>query len=307
MARTTEPPDVTRVAGWDRLSYPTTPATTTQARNSQPSVADGDIPDPKTRLAEALQYIGEQLGRQLTAGEIRELGLAYEAEAKAICGACGGVRWLMTNDGNLKACQTCSGPEPLNRRLTVAGFLPGEIPAALHAFKPERQPKGPALTQAKAALEHVGKWVKGTSAPTMLITGKTGTGKTLLAHGAALELCNRRLDVVITSGARFAEYMRRFEDGTADRYRPRLRSCAWLVFDDMGSGGHDPSGYLSAEYEALIDERYRMARPTLVTTNLSEADLTAVAGLRAVSRLYDTSRSAQVVMKDCVDLRRATR
>lgn len=299
--------DDTRGEGWDRLSYPTTPATTTQGQSSPPSGrVDGDIPDPATRVREAIPYISAKLGRPLTAGEIRELTNAYVAEANATCGTCGGLKWLAYDDGgSLRACPTCSGPEPLNRRLAVAGFLPGEIPAALHTFKPERQPKGSPLSQAKAALEHVGNWVRGASAPTMLLIGKTGTGKTLLAHGAALELCNRRVNVVITSGARFAEYMRHFEDGTADYYRPRLRSCAWLVFDDMGAGGHDPSGYLAAEYEGLIDERYRMARPTLATTNLSEGDLAAVVGLRAVSRLYDTSRSAQIVLKDCVDLRRA--
>lgn len=263
-----------------------------------------DTPDPKTRVVEAIPEIAEKLGRSLTDGEVRELTNAYEAEASAACGICNGLRWLVTNTG-LHTCPTCCGPEPLNRRLVVAGFLAGEIPQALHAFKPERQPKGPAQTQAKAALAAVGKWLKSDSAPTLLLAGPAGVGKTLLAQGAALELCNRRADVIIATGYGYSEAMRRFEDGTADRYRARLKSCGWLVFDDLAAQSHDPSGYLLNEYQSLIDERYRMARPTLVTTNHGEGELTAAIGPRGVSRLYDTSRSAQVFMPDCVDLRRA--
>lgn len=282
--------------GWRKPTYSQTPTTTCRARTSPPSRAD-------VRLAEAEPYIAEKLGRPLTADEIRELQFACEAEARAICGTCNGLKWLMQEDG-LRACPTCSGPEPLSRRLVVAGFLPGEMSTALHAFKPERQPKGPAQSQAKAALNAVAKWVKGDGAPTLLIVGQTGVGKSHLSSGAVLELCNRRQDAVMSTGSAFASYMRQFEDGTADWYRRRTRNCAWLAIDDIGAAGHDPSGYLLSEYEALIDERYRMARPTLITTNLNEKDLTAVVGLRAVSRLYDTSRSAQVLMKDCVDLRR---
>lgn len=269
-----------------------------------PQRRNQDIPDPATRVTEAIPYLAEMLGRQLTAEEIRDLVLAYEAEARATCGTCSGLKWLMQKDGP-GACPTCSGPEPLNRRLVVAGFLPGEIPLALHVFKPERQPKGPPLSQAKAAAAAVTKWVKGESAPTLLLVGPAGIGKTLLAQGAALELCNRRADVILATGYGYAEYMRRFEDGTADRYRARLKSCAWLVFDDLAAQSHDPSGYLLNEYQALIDERYRMARPTLVTTNHGEAELSAAIGPRGVSRLYDRSRSAQVFMPDCIDLRRS--
>ena len=265
---------------------------------------DGDVPDPKTRLAEAIPCISEKWGRPLTDGEARELGIAYEIEARGVCGTCGGLMWLQQEDGNLRACSTCSGPEPLNRRLVVAGFQPGEIPTALHVFSPERQPQGPARSQAKAAFNAVTKWVKAESAPTLLIGGDPGVGKSLLAGGAALELCNRRVDVIHAAGVDFAGYMRRFEDGTADHYRKRLKSCAWLVFDDLGAHGHDPSGYLANEYHGIVDERYRMARPTLWTTNLNEKELTAVIGERAVSRLFDTSRSAQVLMKDCLDMRR---
>jgi DNA replication protein DnaC len=139
-----------------------------------------------------------------------------------------------------------------------------------------------------------------------MLLGQTGVGKTHLAAGSVHELCNRRQDAVMATGSGFTAYMRQFEDGTADWYRRRTRTCGWLAIDDIGAAGHDPSGYLLSEYEALIDERYRMARPTLVTTNLSEGDLRAVIGERAVSRLYDTTRSVQVVMKDCVDLRRVS-
>lgn len=281
----------------DRLTYSTIPITTSQDRGSPPSLT-------ADRLAEADPYIAQKLGRSLTAAERRELLADWEQEARQQCGTCNGTTWMQDDDRRTIRCSICQGPEPLNRRLVVAGFLPGETPPRLADFQPDRQPKGAARSQAKRAANATVQWVKNEGAPTLLLAGKTGVGKSHLATGAAHELCNRRVDVLVFSGSICAAYLRRFEDGTADWFRRRSRTCGFLVIDDIGAAGHDPSGYLLSEYEALIDERYRMARRTLVTTNLSESDLMLVIGPRAVSRLFDRTRSAQVLMNDCMDLRK---
>jgi len=109
----------------------------------------------------------------------------------------------------------------------------------------------------------------------LLITGKTGTGKSHILQALALRACEREIRVCYT---RCVDLVDDLYAGLADQtYERRLRRWAraeWLVIDDVGLGQlrrRDDEPTAAHMLFNLLDSRHEQA-PTALTSNIKLSD-----------------------------------
>ncbi|WP_236652146.1 ATP-binding protein [Streptacidiphilus neutrinimicus] len=132
-------------------------------------------------------------------------------------------------------------------------------------------------------------------APSILLIGPTGTGKTYQAYGAvrALLAMGVRLSWRETTSAELHAMMRPRQTGDGEREFELLKRAPLLLLDDLGVGGVTP--FTEQVTYRLIDYRYREMLPTIMTSNLPvgprpmPGDLRDVLGDRVTSRLRQMS------------------
>lgn len=117
----------------------------------------------------------------------------------------------------------------------------------------------------------------------LLLTGPVGVGKSALAVAVARVLfleCSKT--VAFTSGRSMLAALRPTGRRLAEFVDPDL-----LLLDDLGT---EKSTEWSDEWLlSVIDERYTSCRPSVVTTNLTPAELADVVGRRVYDRLAEDS------------------
>lgn len=136
----------------------------------------------------------------------------------------------------------------------------------------------------------------------LVLAGKYGRGKTGLAVAIAHELLQKEL--VNSSGIYFTTVsgMARFigkawaqHDGTEYNYIERMEKAKLLILDDLGAGHKatdewDEKSPLRYLYDVL-DTRYNMERPTIITTNCeNEEELAAIVNRRNLNRILGSSK-----------------
>ncbi|MBR6102803.1 MAG: ATP-binding protein [Ruminococcus sp.] len=118
----------------------------------------------------------------------------------------------------------------------------------------------------------------------LLFCGKTGLGKTLLSSCIAKKAAERGFSVAFGS---VSVYLRKIEGEHFGREAGNtlslLESCDLLILDDLGSEFKTPF-YDAVLYE-IINSRINSHRPTIISTNLSLAELNSNYNERIVSRL----------------------
>jgi DNA replication protein DnaC len=72
------------------------------------------------------------------------------------------------------------------------------------------------------------------------------------------------------------------------KYEFRLRSTPLLILDDLGGEETDKS-WVSAKVDSIITERYNKMLPVIITTNLTQEELTGTYSGRVIDRLRNTS------------------
>ena len=99
----------------------------------------------------------------------------------------------------------------------------------------------------------------------LLLYGNTGTGKTFTAACIANALIDKGYPCHITNFARILNTLQ----GTFDKqdYIDSLNSFELLVIDDLGI--ERDTAFAKETVFAVVDSRYRLSKPTIITTNLS--------------------------------------
>lgn len=139
-------------------------------------------------------------------------------------------------------------------------------------------------------------WWKGSGKLFLTIGGKPGTGKTIagahLLKFAATELVSCESVEGYRWDTSLAKFIKAQEIGRmslygreVDQRLQRLKLVGLLVIDDLGT--ESKSDGFGALFEELIDGRARNKVRTVVTTNLTGAEMTARYGVRLMRRLKD--------------------
>lgn len=124
----------------------------------------------------------------------------------------------------------------------------------------------------------------------LLLSGKSGLGKTFLLRCMAKRLIDRGVNVLLMSAYRFLDVARRaYFGGPADELES-LMSCDVLMLDDLGS---EPlmENITIVQLFNLINERQLAGKATLISTNLNEKELRERYTERVASRLLDKRAS----------------
>lgn len=121
----------------------------------------------------------------------------------------------------------------------------------------------------------------------MLLIGKTGTGKTHISTAIARELIHQGYDVIYDSAQNI------ISDFEADRFRnnygkeesksEKYLNCTLLIIDDLGT--EFQNAFTVSTLYNLLNARQNNDLPTIISTNLSDEELKTVYADRIYSRI----------------------
>lgn len=171
--------------------------------------------------------------------------------------------------------------------------LRAAFPASAYELMTFGADDGTAPEAAKTAKEYAESFVA--SSPTgLLLYGKPGSGKTFLAACIANDLIARGYSVCFTSVSRVAQSVDASFQGRGEELARILRSDL-LVVDDLGTERDTP--YMMEHAFNLIDGRYKLRKPMVISTNIdveqmeSEADISKA---RIYGRIIETCAPVKV-------------
>ncbi|MCL2061745.1 MAG: ATP-binding protein [Firmicutes bacterium] len=141
----------------------------------------------------------------------------------------------------------------------------------------------------------------------IIISGNTGTGKTLLAGCAADCMLSRGFAVTAVTAFGFVnralQYHTTFNEEKLAHLEP-LTDSDLLVIDDLGTESFLKN--ITHEYlYSVLNERINSGKLTLITSNLSREGILARYGERIFSRLYDKNIGYASILNGA-DLRSGT-
>ncbi|MFF3257816.1 ATP-binding protein [Streptomyces sp. NPDC002932] len=174
-------------------------------------------------------------------------------------------------------------PEPLSRLDALSAGMPPRYRAAA-ADHPQvlawaREVIEAAVAPSPGARRQV------TTGPSLLMAGVVGAGKTHQAYGAVRELVKSGVGVrwrATTAADLYAE-LRPRQGVDSERELAAISRCPLLILDDLGAA--KASDWTEEITYRLINRRYNLMLPTLITTNLGIRDLRTYLGDRVASRL----------------------
>lgn len=125
-----------------------------------------------------------------------------------------------------------------------------------------------------------------TASGNLLFSGGTGLGKTFLSSCIAKSVSLKGYSVVYETAGRLFSVMNRVQfegDEDARREARRYTACDLLILDDLGTemGGQ----FTTAALYTLINDRILMKKPTVISTNLTSADIEKRYSVQIASRL----------------------
>jgi DNA replication protein DnaC len=123
-------------------------------------------------------------------------------------------------------------------------------------------------------------------APSLMLAGGTGTGKTHAAYGALRHMAASGWPVISWRGIGAVNLYARLRPGGADDPEAeftRYASAPLLLLDDLGATRL--SEFVEETTLRLVDYRYARGLPMIVTTNIAPEKLHTVIGRRTSSRL----------------------
>ena len=118
----------------------------------------------------------------------------------------------------------------------------------------------------------------------LLFWGTPGTGKTYAAACIANDLCDRGVNVRMTTLGTVLNKLPGLPPQEKLRYLQDLTGCDLLILDDFGM--ERDTSYSNEQIFSLIDGRYLSGKPMIVTTNLNFRQFREETDM-AARRLYD--------------------
>ncbi|MFJ9679379.1 ATP-binding protein [Streptomyces sp. NPDC101194] len=197
----------------------------------------------------------------------------------------------------------------LQRILTARGMNPKHLPDAPDEGQPytplglldARMP--PRYRTARADHPEVLTWTRSviaqaeapnpgarrqiTTGPSLLLAGVTGSGKTHQVYGAVRNLVEAGIVVRwrATTAADLYADLRPRPGRDTERELETVSRYPLLILDDLGAA--KASEWVEEITYRLINRRYNLMLPTLITTNLAMRDLREHLGDRVASRLAE--------------------
>ncbi len=231
-----------------------------------------------------------ELAEQLEAEDRRD---AAERPACEYCDGAGYVRGEFTGQRGSTSlerqpppirevlrCPVCSAPDAATR-LERAGLPPASRAQTLDSFE---------LRDGKeAARDAVSDWcqrLSGGEPCSLLLAGENGRGKTHLAAAAVNALVGRGQAVRFVVAADLLQELRAAigsDDSTVEQLLARFASVPVLVLDDLARVQVTP--WVEETIATLIDRRQRAQLPTLITLDVSHAQIADLFGPAVASRL----------------------
>lgn len=141
----------------------------------------------------------------------------------------------------------------------------------------------------------------------MLLTGTTGVGKTLLTHCIAREVIEQCCSVVyLTAPALFEMFERSmrapYEDAPSDEVTQYLLESDLLIIDDLGT--EMVNSFTVSKLFFCLNERLVHRRSVLISTNLGAAELRNLYSDRIASRIFSEYTLLQLTGPDIRMLRK---
>jgi DNA replication protein DnaC len=121
----------------------------------------------------------------------------------------------------------------------------------------------------------------------VIFHGAVGTGKTFISACIANALIDKGYPCLVTNFARLVNTISGMYEGK-QKYIDGLNDFDLLVIDDLAA--ERDTEYMNETVQNIIDSRYRLGKPLIVTTNLTEYELknpTDVKKQRTYSRLLN--------------------
>ncbi len=131
----------------------------------------------------------------------------------------------------------------------------------------------------------------------LLLRGPTGVGKTHLSLAIAGEVLSRGYSVVYGPVQKLLHRIEKEHFGRASgNSEDIMTGCDLLILDDVGTEFSSPF-YTSALYN-IINERMLVGKPTIISTNLNQKELTDRYGEQITSRITGTFQPLVCLGKD---------
>lgn len=135
------------------------------------------------------------------------------------------------------------------------------------------------------AMKAAREWMS-TGGGTLLLAGSPGTGKTVAATWCVREVCQGG-EVGYFRRATEIARLSSFDSGAEEI--DRLRDCALLVVDDLGS--ENMTGHARGLLFEILDHRHESYLRTVITTNLKRAEIREKLGDRLIDRVIQAGKA----------------
>lgn len=249
------------------------------AKNGDPQAAIAQIKQKNLALQRERDWILEAA----------ELGTDYLDE-HPVCAECGGQGYI---GERMCAClkELCRQEQKKELSSLLGGRESFES-FQLHWYSPEVDPAYGVSPRENMELvvrdvrAYAQKFVPGKSG-SMLFSGGTGLGKTFLSACVARTVADLGASVVYDTAVKlFADFEAEKFGGDTTKPTEKYLKCDLLIIDDLGT--EMTTQFTQSALYTVINERILANRATIISTNLSMADVRARYAPQIVSRLMGT-------------------
>lgn len=188
------------------------------------------------------------------------------------------------------------------RRVRLANLPhegPGQTPLSFANFKPRA-----GTEQAQRAAE---EYAKGEGPPLLVLAGTFGSGKSHLLEAVGRQMFTGGFSLRFEQSVDLLDKLRAsFQDDAAEDFEDLMgmyRNVPVFLLDDLGA--EKGTEWAVERLTAILDDRIRNGKRTMLTTNLSHRDMDRLPGYgRLASRIFDQrSGASRLVVLSATDYR----